>query len=109
MNCRFNTRLSNVKVYAQASKPSPISVLRKKLEAKRSSILKDNFNKLTMIATIDTKFFTETLTELDILHKDFFEKQMKKDVSDVSGVSGVSSESDVESGESDDDNIFLKN
>lgn len=96
----MKSRPTNVKVYAQASKPSPASVLRKKIEAKRSTQLKENFNKLTMIATADTKFLTDTLTELDVLHKGFFEKYMKpqnvpSDVND-DDISVV-----------DDENIFL--
>lgn len=56
--------------------------LKRSLETKRMGLLKDNFNKLAMIASADVKFITDTLTELDEYHKDLVEKIKDKAVDD---------------------------
>ncbi len=57
-------------VASAAKKPeSPIQLARKAFEKKRITSLKENINKLVMIATADTKEVVEFIKELDELHK----------------------------------------
>lgn len=74
----IRTRCLTVQVRACDAKPSPMASLRKKAEATRSSLLKDNLNKLGVIATADLKFIQEIAKELDTVHKEWFEEQNQK-------------------------------
>ena len=95
-------RSSIVRVRAE-SKPNNVNVFRKNVEEKRKVILKENLNKLTLVATEDFKFVSETFTELDKMHKEWFDKAFKGKNKNASGGSGVSDASD-----STEINVFLK-
>lgn len=88
-------------VVAHASaqqKPSPAAAFRKRVEAKRTNILKENFSKLATIATADSAFLNETFKELDTMHREFFDKAFAKKKEDEVA--------DNEKGDSE--NIFLE-
>lgn len=59
---------------AAAAPPS----LRKKVEAERAPVLKENLNKLASIASVDVKFLQDLVKELDVKHKEWFDEQKKK-------------------------------
>jgi hypothetical protein len=92
-------RANNVVVRAET--PSQFKVFRKKVESTRSPMLKDTVNKLTFIATTEVKFISDTLNELDQIHKGLFEKQWGKKGKEDGIVSSIVDEGD-------DENIFLK-
>lgn len=85
-----------VSVRAESSAPPPnkVNVYRKKVESQRTSMLKENLNKLGVIANADVKFLQDTFTELDKLHKEWFDKNFKR--------------TDKVSKEDDGDTMFLK-
>ena len=89
-------RLHKVIVRAESS-PSKFQVFRKKVESNRSPLLKENLNKLTFIATAETKFVSDTLNELDRIHREMFDTQW-----------GKKNNVDVVDADVTDDNIFLK-
>jgi len=63
---------SRVMVKPQCSsekKTNPISVSRKNFEKTRSESLKENFNKLMVIASSDLKEYSDFFKELDEIHK----------------------------------------
>ena len=101
-------RMSTVEVRASTEKSSPsrLQVFRKKVESARSPLLKENFNKLTFIATAEAKFVSDTLNELDKIHKDLFEKQWGKKKEGSSQVD--SKEAEVVEADGEGENIFLK-
>lgn len=99
----LRTRPFTVKVSACDAKPSPMAGLRKKVEASRNVVLKDNLNKLASIATADTKFLQELAQELDIKHKDWFEQQRKKQQRNKSDIVVVATDDD-----DDTESIFLE-
>jgi hypothetical protein len=53
-------------------------MFRKNIEAKRSTMLKENYNKLLMIGSADTKFVSDTFVALDALHKEMFDGMAAK-------------------------------
>lgn len=83
-------------VTIRAEKQNKVSVFRKKVESKRSTMLKDNLNKLTLIASADAKFLSDTFAELDVMHKKFFEDTFggKKKTADTEEIS-ISTEEDT--------------
>ena len=97
-------RSSIVRVRAE-SKPPSVGVFRKNVEEKRKVILKENLNKLTLVATEDFKFVSETFTELDKMHKAWFDKAFKGKNS-TSGASVGSDDTDIS--DVNDVNVFLK-
>jgi alanyl-tRNA synthetase len=50
-------------------KVNPVNVIRKNFEKIRSESLKDNFNKLMVIAASDIKEYSDFFKELDEIHK----------------------------------------
>lgn len=82
-------------VTVRAEKQNKVSIFRKKVETKRSTMLKDNINKLTLIASADTKFLSDTFTELDVMHKKFFEDTFGSKKTTVSEETVVSTEEDT--------------
>lgn len=82
------SRAGRLVVRAEKQEPSPASVYRKRVEAKRSTLLKENFTKLATIATADSKFLSDTFKELDVMHKEFFEKNFgrKKEAVEAEGL-----------------------
>ena len=60
----------------QSQSLNTINVARKAFEKRRLASAKENFNKLMLIATSDTKDITDFVTELDKLHKERFESWM---------------------------------
>ena len=72
---------------ASSQKPqNSIAAARKAFEKRRTSSVKENFNKLVLIATSDTKEITDFMKELDELHKKQFESFKKKDESNEENV-----------------------
>lgn len=71
---------------------TPMTHLRNKVEKQRLATLRENMNKLSIVAGADVKFLYETFVELDLIHKKLF------DYKEVS-----SKENEEEEG-----NIFLK-
>jgi hypothetical protein len=53
-------------------------MFRKNIEAKRSTMLKENYNKLLMIGSADAKFVSDTFVALDALHKEMFDTMATK-------------------------------
>ena len=101
------SRNVSVCVRASAEKPAnKVSVFRKKVEAKRNAMLKENINKLAMIASVDSKFVSDTFQELDVMHRKFFEdafgKTKKESPEDVTSITSYESDS----GNSADTDIF---
>lgn len=101
MNLSMSLQRMNKVVVRAESSPSKFQVFRKKVESTRSPLLKENFNKLTFIATAEAKFVSDTLNELDKIHRDLFEKQWGKKKEDQ--VDAVAVDDSVEA-----ENIFLK-
>ena len=65
----------SLKCLATSQKPqNNITVARKAFESRRFISVKENFNKLVLIATSDTKEISDFMKELDLLHKKHFEK-----------------------------------
>lgn len=93
----IRVRNSCVSVRAE-SKPPSVSVFRKNIEEKRKVALKENLNKLTLVATEDFKFVSETFTELDKMHKAWFDKAFKGNA--VNDISDVNDKNEI--------NVFLK-
>lgn len=52
---------------------SRVQVFRKRVEDARGPVAKDNLNRLIAIATVDTKFVSDLVKDLDQFHKDVFE------------------------------------
>lgn len=101
------TRMS-VRVNAE-SKQQPVAGLRKKLEEKRKVSLKENLNKLSIVATEDFKFVSETVQELDKIHKEWFDKNFQKKGSRVNdGYDRDDEDSGGDSGNGQDNTLFLK-
>lgn len=71
---------------------TPMTHLRNKVEKQRMATLRENMNKLSIIAGADVKFLYDTFVELDLIHKKLFDYKE------------VSSNNKDE----DDDNIFIK-
>jgi hypothetical protein len=70
-------------------------VLRKKVEANRAPMLRENVNKITAIASADMKFLNDVFVELDTLHKSMFESfGKKKDTKDSVSITVVDDDSD---------------
>lgn len=76
---------------ATSQKPqNNIAAARKAFEKRRLASVKENFNKLVLIATSDTKEISDFVKELDELHKKHFDRTTPQN------------------DESRDDNIFLE-
>lgn len=58
---------------------NPVVAARKRFEKKRSSVLKDNFNKIVLIGTAEIADVKEFLVELDQIHKKEVEGWFNKD------------------------------
>jgi len=103
------SRTSTVRCVAKASsnKPEhPITIARKSFEAKRSITLKENFNKLALLATADTKEISDFIKVIDELHrKEFEELRSKASQLFTKKNTTTSSRSGVET--DDEENIFL--
>lgn len=56
-------------ICSSEKKVNPINVTRKNFEKIRSESLKDNFNKLMVIASSDIKEYSDFFKELDEIHK----------------------------------------
>jgi hypothetical protein len=83
---------------ASSKKPdNPVVAARKAFEKRRMTSVKENFNKLVVIATADAKEVTDFLKELDEIHK--------KALMPKSELMATSSNS---SGEGEEDNTFLQ-
>jgi hypothetical protein len=76
------TRFTKCRASADNSSKNNIVAARKLFEKKRLVSLKDNFNKLILIATADTKEITDFVKELDELHKKELNYNKKKDEND---------------------------
>ena len=72
-------------------------------QKKRIALIKENFNKLATMGTMEVKLLTDTMKELDQMHKMKFEEFMKTTSASPS-VSLSVDDSDVVSDEGD--NIF---
>lgn len=95
-------RTPSVRVRASATEPSKLAAFRKKVEAKRTITLKENLNKITTVATADMKFVSDTLKELDAIHKSMFEKYTKSSPTTTDTMESMTEE------ESTNENIFLE-
>ena len=104
-----------------ASKPAPVSRaktvtcvcdLRKKYESRISAKVKENFNKVLVMGSVDFKMMYEMFKEFDALHKEkmhsmFNKKEDRPDVVDAEPLS-PDFETSSEASDDGDDNIFLK-
>lgn len=108
-----NHRLPSVKCYALNNKSSSSSniknhlnkfqILRKELEDKRKKMLKDSFNKLTNIASVDSKFLSDAFNEIDQIHKNILEEITSKNKKH-----DEEQHTEVNINNNDDQNIFTK-
>lgn len=95
------TRASFVKVRCSSEKKdSAVTVARKAFEKKRAKSVKENFNKLLVVANSDVKEIGDFLKELDEIHK----KEMSVLFDKVKTKVNVQEEDE----ENDDTNIFAK-
>lgn len=94
-------RTPSVRVHASASEPSKLAAFRKRIEARRTIGLKENLNKITSIASADVKFVSDTLNELDAIHKSLFEKYTKPAPAVMDTMESITED------ESANENIFL--
>lgn len=72
------SRMSYVPIRAEQGKDNKMSVLRKKVETQRSSVIKENLNKLAIIASADVKFLQDTFSEINKIHRDWFDEKFEK-------------------------------
>lgn len=88
----------------QTSKSSAANVqaLRKRFEDARAPVVRDSWNKLVAIASIDTKFAGDVFKELDTFHKNIVDEWRNGTARDKS-VALVTRSSD------DEENIFKAN
>lgn len=65
----------SVRAQQQTSKSSAANVqaFRKKFEDARAPVVRDSWNKLVAIASVDTKYAGEFFKELDVFHKNIVE------------------------------------
>lgn len=80
---------------------NPVTVSRKRFEAKRGVSLKENLNKLLVIANADIKEYGDFIKELDEIHK----KEVNTFFDKVKAGPSASSTSSEEEGEGE--NIFV--
>lgn len=71
-------------------KETPVTVARKRFEAKRGVSLKENLNKLLVIATADIKEYGDFVKELDDIHRKEVKELFNKAKSSVVGDSAES-------------------
>jgi hypothetical protein len=86
-------------------KVSPVSLFRKNIEAKRSTMLKENYNKLLMIGSADAKFVSDTFVALDALHKEMFDTMGAKFTPSKERETEADETTEIVAGE-DEENIF---
>jgi hypothetical protein len=86
---------------SKKSETNPVSVSRKRFEAKRGVSLKENLNKLLVIANADIKEYGDFFKELDEIHK----KEVNAFIDKVKA--GGSSPASSSSSEDEGENIFV--
>ena len=64
-----SSRVTIKPLCSSEKKINPVSVTRKNFEKTRSESLKENFNKLIVIASSDIKEYSDFFKELDEIHK----------------------------------------
>jgi uncharacterized membrane protein YjjP (DUF1212 family) len=100
LRSRTTTKIS----CSSEKKESSISISRKQFEKKRNISLKENVNKLLIIASSDLKEYSDFFKELDEIHK----KEINKIIDKVKNKSSESSIIEESIEDSDDyQNIFI--
>lgn len=74
MRTRLTIRAEQASSSSAAKKVvTPMTDLRKKLEKQRTATIRENMNKLAVIAGADVRFMYDALLELDTVHKKLFD------------------------------------
>jgi hypothetical protein len=107
MQTIIKTRVSITPICSAKKPETPINVTRKNFETKRTASLKENVNKLLLIAASDVQEYSDFFKELDVIHKKELASwvaRVKEHVSEVVPRGPVSQKET----EDEDENIFKK-